>query len=67
MHENMVSYRGKDTMVTCGHAISLFNTLDFNKEFDYFVVDDTGVGGGVTDRLVELGYNVIPVNNASSA
>jgi phage terminase large subunit len=25
-------------------------------------VDDTGVGGGVTDRLVELGANVIPIN-----
>jgi len=67
MHEKMVSYKGKDTMVTTGHAIAMFNDLGFNKEFDTFVVDDTGVGGGVTDRLVELGYNVIPVNNASSA
>jgi hypothetical protein len=25
-------------------------------------VDDNGVGGGVTDRLVELGANVIPIN-----
>lgn len=67
MHENMISYKGKDTMVTCWHAINLFNELWFSKEFDYFVVDDTWVGGWVTDRLVELGYNVIPINNASSA
>jgi phage terminase large subunit len=26
------------------------------------VIDDTGVGGGVTDRLVALGANVVPVN-----
>lgn len=67
MREDIVAYNGKDTMVTVGHAIALFNSLGFMKEFDTFVVDDTGVGGGVTDRLVELGYNVIPVNNASSA
>lgn len=67
MSEEMVSYNGKDTMTTVGHAIALFNTLGFMKEFDSFIVDDTWVGGGVTDRLVELGYNVIPINNASSA
>jgi phage terminase large subunit len=29
-------------------------------------VDDTGVGGGVTDRLNELGAHVIPVNNGGA-
>lgn len=67
MFDNMISYKGKDTMVTVWHAIAMFNELGFNKEFDYFIVDDTGVGGGVTDRLKELGYNCIPINNASSA
>jgi len=67
MHENMRSYKGKDTMKTAWEAIAMFNDLWFNKEFDYFVVDDTWVGGWVTDRLRELGYNVIPINNASSA
>lgn len=67
MSDKMFSYIGKDTMKTVGHAVALFNELWFLKEFDYFIVDDTGVGGGVTDRLVELGYNVIPINNASSA
>jgi phage terminase large subunit len=30
-------------------------------------VDDSGVGGGVTDYLYERNYNVIPVNNGSIA
>lgn len=66
MHEKIVSYKGKDTMKTVGHAIAMFNELGFSKDFDYFVVDDTWVGWWVTDRLIELGYNVLPVNNASS-
>lgn len=66
MHEKIVSYTKKDTMHTVGEAIALFNELDYDKEFDYFIVDDTGLGGGVTDRLMELGYNVIAVNNASA-
>lgn len=66
MIDKGIFYVGKDTMVTAGHAIAMFNELGWNKEFDYFVVDDTGVGGGVTDRLMEQGYNVIPVNNAST-
>jgi phage terminase large subunit len=30
-------------------------------------IDDTGVGGGVTDILNEAGYNAVPINNAQSA
>lgn len=41
MHENMRSYKGKDTMKTAGEAIAMFNDLGYKKEFDYFVVDDT--------------------------
>lgn len=67
MHENIRHYKGKDTMKTAGEAIAMFNDLWYKKEFDYFVVDDTWVGGWVTDRLRELGYNVLPINNASSA
>jgi len=55
-------HSGKDTMKTCGKAVNLFKEYGFSKEHDLFVVDDTGLGGGVTDRLVELGYTVIPVN-----
>jgi phage terminase large subunit len=55
-------HQGKNTMETVGKAIAMFKELGFNKKQDYFVVDDTGVGGGVTDRLREQGYNVIAVN-----
>lgn len=65
MDKDIVWHKGKDTMVTVWKAIAYFNQLWYKKQFDYFVVDDTWVGWGVTDRLVELGYNVIPVNNAS--
>lgn len=30
-------------------------------------VDDTGVGGGVTDELLKRGYNVIPINFGAKA
>lgn len=60
-------HNGKDTMQTCGKAIALFREYGFSKEFDIIVVDDTGLGGGVTDRLIELGYNVVPVNFGSSS
>lgn len=30
-------------------------------------VDDTGVGGGVTDGLIEMGYTVMPVNFGAKA
>ena len=34
---------------------------------DMIKVDDTGVGGGVTDILASNGYNVVPVNFGESA
>ena len=34
---------------------------------DAFLVDDVGVGGGVSDGLRHLGFNVIPVNNGERA
>jgi len=59
-------HHGKDTQKTAGKAIAMFKELGWSKEHDRFVVDDTGVGGGVTDRLVEEGYTVLPVNFGSS-
>lgn len=35
--------------------------IDFNKSTE-LKVDDTGVGGGVTDEMIKRDYNVIPVN-----
>lgn len=58
-----VWHNGKDTMKTVGRAVALFNELGFDKKRDKFIVDDTGVGGGVTDRLIELGYWVVPINS----
>lgn len=44
-------YQGKDTMVTVGHIMA---TLRANPGIRRVKIDDTGVGGGVTDRLKEL-------------
>ncbi|MBO5208060.1 MAG: terminase B [Lachnospiraceae bacterium] len=66
----------KDTMETAGNVIRC--CIDYMNQFPnlkYCVikVDDSGVGGGVTDRLNEvirekkLPYRVIPVNNGESA
>jgi phage terminase large subunit len=69
-HKEMLDmdwHTGKDTMMTCGKAIDMFNRLGMDKGQDSFVVDDTGVGGGVSDRLAEQGYNVLPVNFGSSS
>jgi phage terminase large subunit len=35
--------------------------VDFNKEI-LIKVDDTGVGGGLTDIMIERGYNVMAIN-----
>lgn len=66
----------KDTMETAGNVIRC--CMDYMKRFTnlrrcIIKVDDSGVGGGVTDRLKEvireqkLPYMVIPVNNGESA
>jgi len=39
---------------------------DFDKEV-LIKVDDTGVGGGVTDEMMERGYNVMPINFGAKA
>lgn len=69
-------YSKKSTMETAGNV--LFCCKEYMKRFPQIKyctikVDDTGVGGGVTDRLNEvikeekLPYKVIPVNNGDSA
>lgn len=60
-------HSGKNLMETVGKAVKLFTDNGFLKEFDRFVVDDTGLGGGVTDRLSELGYHVVAVNFGSAS
>lgn len=69
-------YSKKDTMETAGNVIVCCK--EYMKRFPYLKnciikVDDSGVGGGVTDRLNEvireekLPYRVIPVNNGEEA
>lgn len=64
-HTGYDYYNGKDTMEVVGRAIRLFDEYGMDKARDVIVIDDIGVGGGVTDRLSELGYNVIAFNGAA--
>lgn len=69
-------YSKKSTMETAGNVILMCK--EYMKKYPklkkcVIKVDDTGVGGGVTDRIREvvaeesLPYSVIPVNNGASA
>lgn len=69
-------YSKKSTMETAGNVIKICK--EYMKKYPklkrcIIKIDDTGVGGGVTDRLREvaseekLPYSIIPVNNGSSA
>lgn len=69
-------YSKKSTMETAGNVIKICK--GYMKKYPklkrcIIKIDDTGVGGGVTDRLREvvseekLPYSIIPVNNGSSA
>lgn len=46
-------------------ADRLCEFLDFNKKA-LIKVDDTGVGGGLTDIMIERGYNVMAINFGAS-
>lgn len=69
-------YNKQDTMVTAGKVISTARELIRHYSQIRKVeikVDDSGVGGGVTDRLNEViqeenlkGWRVTPINNGSS-
>lgn len=53
----------KDTMQIAGKA----KTIAEKENIETILVDDVGVGGGVTDRLREQDIRVIPVNGGESA
>lgn len=59
--EPWIVFRKMDTMELAARVASHFDRLRPNALF----VDETGVGAGVVDRLIQLGYPVIPVNFAS--
>ncbi|MHB9925510.1 DEAD/DEAH box helicase family protein [Clostridium botulinum] len=69
-------YSKQDTMTTVGYIITTFK--EYMEKFPSLKkckakIDDTGVGGGVTDRLKEvvkeqnLPIEVIPVNNGAAS
>jgi len=62
---DMQAYRKIDTMETCGKVISAMRR--FGIKAQDVKVDDTGVGGGVTDRLREQGHHVKAVNFGEKA
>ncbi|WP_418028034.1 terminase B [Paenibacillus sp. JJ1722] len=66
----------QDTMTTTGWVLRLVDDVKAERsEVDEVEIriDDSGIGGAVTDRLNEineekgLGYTIIPVNNGSAA
>lgn len=71
----VATHRGQDLMATCGHIVKQYKKAV--KEFPeykgriYVNIDDTGLGGGVTDRLREVKKEqhltrlfVVPINAA---
>lgn len=49
------SYRGYDLM----HTVGVIVELDKKYHFDNIIIDDNGVGGGVTDRMRELKFQQV--------
>lgn len=58
-----------DKFYTMKIVEEVIKTIKENKENKLvpIMVDDTGVGGGVVDRLQELGYKAIPINFGETA
>jgi hypothetical protein len=56
---------GQDTMWTAGRVLAL--AREFHVKADMVSVDDTGVGGGVSDRLHEQGFYARPENFGARA
>ncbi len=57
------TYSGKSLMEIAGIVAKMIKDYKPAAVF----IDDVGLGGGVTDRLRELGHDVIPVNAGSRA
>ena len=57
-----------DLMTTCGRIKNIAQEMERQfKNSAQIYVDDSGVGGGVTDRLKEIGLQVQGVNNGARA
>lgn len=65
------AYSKQGTMETVGRICVLADALALEHGCEPkaipIKVDDTGLGGGCTDRLQELGYTVVPVNAGEKA
>ena len=58
----------QDTMQTSGKLIRFIDDAKSSKKpYDHIGIDDSSMGGGVTDRLVEQGYEIDPINFGSAA
>ena len=57
------SYTKKRTTEVCD---LLVNFIGADKDV-LIKIDDTGVGGGVTDEMISRGYNIIPINFGAKA
>lgn len=60
-------YHGRDLMETAGRVKLHYERLRKGPGSARVVVDDTGLGGGVTDRLRELGVPVTAFDGAEAA
>lgn len=61
--DGIVRFRQPDLMQTVGRVSEIVNA----RKPDAVFVDGAGVGGGVVDRLRQLGFRVVEVNAGSSA
>ncbi|HLM21480.1 MAG TPA: hypothetical protein VK390_08160, partial [Propionibacteriaceae bacterium] len=59
-----------DTMTTAGHIAKAMRDIDNEADKNDWVtavIDVPGVGGGVVDRLIELGLPVTPYNGGEAS
>jgi phage terminase large subunit len=61
-----VQYEIHTKLRTTSVCDALEQFAQFNKQV-LIKVDDTGVGGGVTDEMIKRGYNVLAINFGGSA
>jgi len=61
-------YQGRDTVFTAGRTIEVAREHDLEQYRAHMIsVDDTGLGGGVTDHLRACGWSINPENFGSKA
>lgn len=63
---DLLRWEGMDTMQTAGRVRAEFRDTPVDYRPELILVDDIGVGGGVTDRLRELNLPVMGINTSES-